>query len=349
MAIFPLAGVRISTIAAAVPGNRESNRDYDALSAQERELLIRTTGIEERRIAPDGLATSDLCAAAAQKIFAQGTAPDDIGILVFVSQSPDYYLPATAALLQHRLGLSKYCIAFDVGLGCSGYVYGLATLASLMKTTGVKKGLLLAGDISSNTAPREDKSTYPLFGDAGSATLLELDDSAPTWQVGLMTDGSGGQAIMIPDGGARHKLSMESFVRRPVSPGISRCNLDLLLDGQEIFAFSLREVPPLLNALLAAGKLAANDVDFLVLHQANKLINETIRKKLGVPPEKVPYSLDKFGNTSSASIPLTLVSRLAEKMQAPQQLLLAGFGVGLSWGGILMATNPIACLPLVET
>ena len=348
MSVFTLAQVKIATVAAAVPANKASNRDYDRLSPQERDMLIKTTGIAERHIAPDGMATSDLCAAAAQHIFEHGVSPADIGILIFVSQSPDYYLPATAALLQHRLGLPKNCIAFDIGLGCSGYVYGLTALASLMKTTGVKKALLLAGDISSNTASPEDKSTYPLFGDAGSATLLELDDSASDWQVSLMTDGSGGQAIMIPDGGARNKLSVDSFTRKPVSEGISRCNLDLVLDGPEIFAFSIREVPATINALLAASNTTPEQIDYLVLHQANKLINETIRKKLKLPPEKVPYSLHQFGNTSSASIPLTLVTALADALKHPCTLLLSGFGVGLSWGGILMQTDNIHCLPLLE-
>lgn len=349
MAAFSLGGVRLSTLAVAVPSQTKRNIEYEHISPSERSVLIKTIGIEERRIVSDNMTASDLCAAAAEQLLEQtATRRKDIGLLVFVSQSPDYYLPATAALLQHRLNLPIGTLAFDVGLGCSGYVYGLSIVASLMRTTGVKKALLLAGDVSSVTTGPADKSTHPLFGDAGSASLLELDEKAHDWHVNLMTDGKGGMAIMIPDGGGRNKLSPDSFDLQPVSEGIARSRLSLTLDGPKIFAFSVREVPSSITDLLAQAGQPVDDIDYLVMHQANKLINETVRKKLKVPTEKVPYSLDKFGNTSSASIPLTLVTRLAEPLKQPQNLLLSGFGVGFSWGNVLMKTDGIQCLPLIE-
>ncbi len=348
MATFTLDHTRISAIAAAVPRQVEHNSDLTLMPPKERDYLIKTTGVAHRHIVPEGTTTADLCYAAADKLLnEQQINRDDIGLLIFVSQSPDYYLPASAALLQERLKLPITTLAFDINLGCSGYIYGLTTISSLMKTTGAKKALLLAGDTSSVTCSREDKSTYPLFGDAGTATLLEAAPQA-TWYANTYTDGSGGDAIMVRDGQSRHRLNDDSFVMHNEGDGITRCRLNLVLKGDEVFAFSIKRAPESIRALVKHYQLDMNDIDHFVMHQANKLMNDTIRKLLRVPEEKVPYSLDDYGNTSSASIPLTLVARLAESLKQPQTLLLSGFGVGLSWGNIWMPNSRIHCLPLIE-
>lgn len=350
MPIFSINNVAIGAVAAAVPRRVEKNRDFALVPAAERELLIRTTGIEERRVAAAGQTASDLCLAAAQAILRElRIDPADIGVLVFVSQSNDYYLPATAALLQHRLGLSRNTMAFDVGLGCSGYVYGLSIAASLMRSCGARKALLLAGDISTATVSAEDKSAYPLFGDAGSATLLEQSDADSPWCFSLMTDGSGGDAIMIPDGYGRNLPSAASFAYEEIAPGIRRNRLQLALKGNEIFAFATREVPASITALMEAFQMTLDEVDAFVMHQANKLMNETIRKKLKIPADRTPYSLDRFANTSSASIPLTLVTALQPRPEGRTlRLLMSGFGVGLSWGSVVLTARDMACLPLIE-
>jgi 3-oxoacyl-[acyl-carrier-protein] synthase III len=350
MAIFSTEGVVIRAIAAAVPRHRERNIDFARISEAERALLIKTTGVEERRLAPPTLTTSDLCFEAANRILAEcGIHRDEIGILVFVSQSGDYYLPATAALLQDRLGLSRNTIAFDVGLGCSGYIYGLAIIASMMRTCRIKNALLLTGDVSSTTLSPEDKSTYPLFGDAGAATLIQASDKAIPWHFNLMTDGSGADSIMIPDGGTRNKIDDHSFDVEDIADGIRRHRLNLILKGPEIFAFATKEVPLSVRELADHHAFNIQDIDFFVMHQANRLMNETIRKKLLIASEKVPYSLDQFGNTSSASIPLTIVTRMHEAMSSkPLRLLLSGFGVGLSWGNVLLNTDRVICSPLIE-
>lgn len=350
MAIFSISNIAIRGVAAAVPEQRESNLDYTWISEQERAFLIKTTGIKEKRIAPPGLTTSDLCYSAAEKIISECRIDkSDIGLLIFVSQSNDYYLPATAAILQQRLGLPTGTIAFDVGLGCSGYVYGLAIASSLMKTCGIKKALLLSGDISSATTSREDKSTWPLFGDAGAATLLEHTPSSSPWHFNLMSDGSGAAAIMIPDGGLRSKACPDSFATETISEGIKRNRLSLTLDGPAIFSFSTREVPLSVRSLAQYSGYDLANIDYFVMHQANKLMNETIRKKLHIPEEKTPYSLDEFGNTSSASIPLTMVTRMQGAWgEKPHNLLLSGFGVGLSWGNVFLTTENAVCLPLLE-
>ncbi|MGH8493598.1 MAG: 3-oxoacyl-ACP synthase III family protein [Moraxellaceae bacterium] len=350
MATFALDRIAIRAIAAAVPRQTERNEDYIRLSEQERALLIKTTGVRERRIAPKGLTTTDLCAAAAGEILDKlNIQKEEIGLLIFVSQSGDYYLPASATLLQERLGLNTGTIAFDVGLGCSGYIYGLAIAGSLMQTCGVKKALLLAGDVSSIVASPEDKSTYPLFGDAGSATLLEITTPGTPWEFNLMTDGSGADTIMVPDGLNRNGVNQDSFTMEMVSEGIKRSRLNLILKGPEIFAFAIKEVPASIQALSRHSGQAIEDLDYFVMHQANKLMNETIRKKLAIPEHKVPYSLDEFGNTSSASIPLTLVTRLHDKLASETlRLLLSGFGVGLSWGNVFLETASLYCPPLLE-
>lgn len=349
MANFFTNNIGIHSIAAAVPKQAVSNYDYSTLSEQERAFLIKTTGIEQKRLAPDTLTSSDLCFKAAEAIFNTGKAKrDEIELLIFVSQSNDYFLPATAAVLQHRLELPKTTMAFDVGLGCSGYIYGLTIASSLMQTCGFKKALVLAGDVSSTTCSIEDKSTYPLFGDAGTASLLTHTNDEQSWYGNLHTDGSGAEAIIISDGMSRNRPTPMSFELQDVAPGIRRAPMQLALKGDQIFAFSIKEVPSSIQTLLKQHNKNIEEIDYFVMHQANKLMNETIRKKLKITPEKTPYSLNEFGNTSSASIPLTMVTRLAGQLETPSKLLLSGFGVGLSWGNLFIENGKIHCLPLIE-
>ncbi len=350
MALFSVPNIKITGIAACVPPRSESNLDYDWITEQERSLLIKTTGIENRRIADKGVTTSDLCLQAAEKLLSTlNWDRNEIQVIILVSQSHDYFLPASSIILQNKLGLPKSCIAFDIDLGCSGYVYGLSTIASIMTTAGLKKGLLLVGDISSFSLNRKDKSSYPLFGDAGTATALELDASADKMHFNLQSDGAGCDAIIIQDGGMRHPLTQESFEETEIEKGIIRSRRDLELNGLEIFNFSLREVAPNINDLLKFSQTDISNFDYFVFHQANKLMNETIRKKLKVDAAKVPYSLVDYGNTSSASIPLTIVSQLADKVkETSTRFLFSGFGTGFSWGSVILTTNHLVCPPVID-
>lgn len=350
MAFFTLENINIKGIAAAVPKGEISNWDYTYISEQDRRLLIKTTGVEKRRATMEsGVITSDLCLAAAEKLIAQtNTIKEDIQILVFVSQTPDYFLPASSITLQNRLGLSKNCMAFDINLGCSGYVYGLSAIASIMSSAKMKKGLLLAGDISTIGTPEEDKSVYPLFGDAGTATLLEYDENADKITFSLNSDGSGYEAIIVREGGTRRPFTKESFTLVEREKGIRRANRNLELNGMEVFNFSVTTVPKSIEEFFRMTGTNAESYDYFVMHQANQLMNETIRKKLKFPPEKIPYSLPKYGNTSSASIPLTIVSELRDKVSQPVSFLLAGFGVGLSWGTVSLKTKNLVCPEIIE-
>jgi 3-oxoacyl-[acyl-carrier-protein] synthase-3 len=267
-----------------------------------------------------------------------------------VTQSPDYFIPGSAIILQDKLGLKKSCLAFDINLGCSGYVYGLYVLGNLMSSGQLKKGLLLAGDKSTVSTSFKDKSSYPLFGDAGTATALEFDENATAMYFNLASDGSGKDAINIEHGGSRYGIKKDTFDMIDIEPGIAREKRHLKLNGIEIFNFALREVASNVNELYSKANQTMNNTDWFVFHQANKLINESVRKKLKITDtSKVLYSLEKYGNTSSASIPLTMVTEATEALTTKDNnLCLSGFGVGFSWGSALIKIQPLVCLPLIE-
>ncbi len=348
--IHKIDHISIKGISNCVPKNSLSNLDYTLISEQERKMLIKTTGIENRRVAPEGLCASDMCFEAANQLISKlEWEKDSVDALIFVSQSQDYYLPATSIILQDRLGLSKKTIAFDINLGCSGYVYGLYILSSLIAAGGIKRGLLLCGDVSTNSVNYEDKSSYPLFGDSGSATALEYDlNASPSW-FNLGSDGKGHKSIMIKGGGTKHKFHENSLTVKEVSPGIKRHELNIILEGLDIFNFSIKEVPKNIKEILEYCSKDIDTIDYYLFHQANKIINETIRKKLKIAPEKVPYSLPNFGNTSSGSIPLTLQTEISKELTTSnKQLLLCGFGVGLSWGSAIVSTSHLIIPELIE-
>lgn len=350
MAIFEVPNISIVGVSACVPSDEYNNNNYDWVSEKERNTLIKVIGVEKKRHAKKGTTTSDLCFAAADKLINElNWERSQVDLLVFVSQSRDYIIPATAGILQHKLSLSKNCIAFDISLGCSGYVYGLSIIGSMMATGVIKKGLLLTGDISTLNTSYKDKSAFPLFGDAGTATAIELNTNAFASKFNLQSDGGGYDAIIIPDGGIRNFADQNSsFKYEEISDGIVRNKFNIALDGIKVFNFSLREVKPNVINLLKQYNLSINDIDYFVFHQANKLMNDTIRKQLKIPPEKVPSSLQNYGNTSSASIPLTIVSQLGNAINNNElTMLLSGFGVGLSWGSVVVKTKNIVCPPII--
>jgi 3-oxoacyl-[acyl-carrier-protein] synthase-3 len=350
MAIFEIPDIRIAGLSACVPEKILSNHDYIWIKQKERDQVIKTIGVETRHVAEPGQTTSDLCFQAAEQLLGElNWDRKEINLLIFVSQSRDYIIPSTSTILQDRLKLPQSCMAIDINLGCSGYVYGLSVISSMMKSTGIQKGLLLVGDLSNVTSAYRDKSTYPLFGDAGTATAIELMPGHAPMQFNLQTDGSGYEAIIIYDGGVRNLAGKQSFVTKKYGDGIYRNRLQIALNGIEVFNFSLREVVPNIKTTLKHFNRELAEFDFLLFHQANRLINETIRKMLKADPAKVPYSLREFGNTSCASIPLTMVSQIREPLkEKPHKLLLSAFGIGLSWGTVLIETDGIMVPPLTE-
>jgi 3-oxoacyl-[acyl-carrier-protein] synthase-3 len=347
MSLFSISNIKIDAISACVPKHVNKIDEYALFNDYEKKYFIQNTGIVERRFASNDCCTSDLCFTSANSILEKlKIDKNEIDILIFVSQSPDYFLPATSVLLQKRLGLGNHVMAFDVNLGCSGYVYGLSIISNLLSNTGLRKGLLLCGDKSSSSLDYHDKSTYPLFGDAGSATLISFQDKSSPIYFNLQTDGSGEEAIIIREGATRNPGSNSNNI--DVKTCSSKGAKYLELNGVDVFNFSLREVKPNIENLLNYAKMTIDDIDFLIMHQANLFMNESVRKKLKFPQEKVPYSISKYGNTSSASIPLTIVSELNNQLIHNKQLLLSGFGVGFSWGSCIFNAKDIQLIELLE-
>lgn len=327
MATSSINNIAIVGISAAVPKKTSINSNLKFIS---------TTGISEKRISESEICTSDLCFSAADALLNDlNIDRNEIDILVFVSQTSDYKLPVTSTILQNKLKLSQTCICFDIPLGCSGYTYGLSIISSLISLHKLKKGLLLVGDTISKEIDSNDSSTEPLFGDAGAATLLEYDDNADTIYFDLGSDGSGYESIIIPKGNSRNKNNSDS-------------KDTLVLNGIDVFNFGISKVPKTINTFLNTINLEISNIDLFVFHQANKLMNDKIYSKLKIPVTKTISSLKKFGNTSSATIPLTIVTQL-NSINKNQKLLFCGFGVGLSWGTILLSPNKdIYCSKLIE-
>lgn len=326
--------------------------DYDYLSPEERARFQKATGIAERHIVHAGQCASDLCITAALRALEHlGWEPASIGALILVTQTADQPVPATSISIQHKLGLPQTCAAFDINLGCSSYPYGLAIVSSMMLTLGISRALLLIGDVSSLTCAMHDKSAWPLFGDAGSATALELDDQASPMFFDLMSDGAGKDAIIIPRGGlASRRPPGEGPVEQEVDrDGVTRRPDQLILRGADIFGFAISKVPSSIRRVMEVANASAEGVDFLVLHQANKMINDTIAKKTGFSGDKVPSSLDRYGNTSSASIPVTLCANAQAFSGKQSSALLCGFGVGLSWASTLVSLEPGTVIPGIES
>ncbi|MFY8095046.1 MAG: ketoacyl-ACP synthase III [Niveispirillum sp.] len=327
MAQARINGIALRGIVSALPVGVEDVADLAGrFGADQAERIATATGIRRRHIAAPGQCMSDLALPAARSLLdGLQWADDSVDILVCVTQTPDHPLPATACLLQHRLGLGKRCAAFDVGLGCSGYVYGLWLAASLLAGMGRGRALLVAGDTTSHTLDRHDRSVAPLFGDAATVTALEWDVTAGTLTVDVGTDGAGAPYLIQPGGGGR----------QPDGPL-------LFMDGTQVFAFTLREVPKAIAATLAAAGSDIADIDHVVLHQANEMMLKRLGAKIGARADQVVLAMADRGNTSSATIPLAMTDALTASMTTGRRrLLLCGFGVGWSWGTALWEAGPV--------
>jgi len=347
MASSGITGSRIAGMAASVPaaivGFEENAR---LVGDQGARRVSQSTGIMQRRVASPDTTAADLCQDAAERLMTSlAWTKDTIDALIFVTQTPDYPVPATACCLQARLGLGKACAAFDVNLGCSGYVYGLWLAMALAAPGHLRRILVLTGDALSSCISSEDRSVAMLFGDAGTATAIEADASAQAVSFELGTDGSGYEHLIIPAGAARLRGSSETCVVHERENGNYRSDEQLFMDGAEIFAFALREVPQLIKTTLAAHGWDRDVPDAYVLHQANQLLLRHIAKKCGIPADKLPLSLHQYGNTSCASIPITICQCLGGAIRERSlRLMLAGFGAGLSWAAAALTCGPAVVL-----
>jgi len=351
MPLITHQNIGISGMAAAIPKKRINNYRYtDYFPKNEVKRIVDKTGIYERRFADDSTCSSDLCyAAAEQLILKMNIKASEIDVLLFVSQTPDFRMPATACLLQNRLKLGSSTIAFDINLGCSGFIVALQTAYAMLANPSISKILLLNGETRSKVYSAKDRKTAFLFGDAGSATLIEKGGEFGESYFSLNTDGSGGSIIRVEAGGYRNPSSKETLVEKVVDEyGNIRNDEQGVMDGESVFSFVAKKVPKDIERLLVYSGVNKSDINYFVFHQASKMINDFLIRKLEFEPSKIPSSLHKFGNTSSVSIPLTIVSELKEELYQIDQICLCAFGVGLSWGSAIIKTSDMVITDLLE-
>jgi 3-oxoacyl-[acyl-carrier-protein] synthase III len=291
--------IKIAGIACAVPPTKDILIEKYAgiFGVEIVEKFTQMTGVVSRHYTSKYQTASDLAYEAGKHLLQQKSYDSEkIGALIFVTQTPDYFVPATACVMHKRLGLSKDCLTYDINLGCSGYIFGIQTIASLMSNSNIESALLLVGDTSTKTYAPEDRSSCMLFGEAGSATLLEKTSNAKPIDTTFRTDGNGFKAIIIPAGAYRNVDA--SHERTLWADGNVRSDFDLFMNGTDVFNFTISEVPKLINEFMADTQTTSENYDSVIMHQANHFILKQVAKRCKIPMEKVPISLDRYGNTS---------------------------------------------------
>jgi 3-oxoacyl-[acyl-carrier-protein] synthase-3 len=344
MALLQFENVGISAMSAAVPRNVIRNYEYTRyFPVDQVKDVVDKIGVFERRFVDDHTCSSDLCFAAAEKLLTDNNVDrSEIDVLIFVSQTPDYRMPATSVILQERLKLPHTTLAFDLNLGCSAFLYGLSTVYALMQQSGLRKALLLDGETRSKVYSPKDRRTAFLFGDAGSATLIERRESFGRSFFSLNSDGSREDLIKIDAGGYRKPSSLQTLTERVIDEfGNIRTEEQGYMKGGDVFNFVIREIPADVKHILHYAGTDKDRIDFIILHQANTFINNYLIKKLKLDETKIPSTISKYGNTSSVSVPLTIVSELQNKLQSENKLLLSAFGVGMTWASAVL--NLIDC------
>ncbi|MCF0158572.1 MAG: ketoacyl-ACP synthase III [Veillonella sp.] len=352
MSFLTINNVKIVGLAACVPPTIEENLTLPIFENEaEARRVIESTGIERKRVVEAGTTASDLSYQGINKLLGElEWSPDSIDALIYVCTSRDYIAPITSAILQDRLGFRKDCYCLDLPLGCSGWVYGMSNLSSLLSHGQLKRGLLVCAETNSLNRSAKDKTVKPLFGDAATITALEFDENwDKPMQFSFGVDGSGYKAVWTEFGGTRNPITPEAIEEKEIEPGIIRKGIDMVVNGMDVFAFAIK-VPPLsLSEFIEHFNIDTEKVDYLFLHQANKFIDDRIRKRLKMPEEKVPFCLQDFGNTNSASIPLTMVvCKTHELMNGHFECLGCGFGIGLAWASIHYYVENLKAVVLTE-
>ena len=353
MAIIKYSNVGITALSACVPKNVINNYEYDLdiFPKEDVKKVVDKIGVYERRFADENTCSSDLCYAAAERLIADNDIDrSEIDLLVFVSQTPDYRMPATSIILQERLGLQKSVIAFDVNLGCSGFIYGLSIVYAFMEKAGLRKALLLDGETRSKVYSPHDRRTAFIFGDGGIAALVERSERFGESHFSLNSDGARADLIKIPAGGYRQMSSAESVVEKVVDEyGNRRSDEQGYMNGADVFNFVIIEVPKDIKRLFNAVNEDVSQMDYYIFHQANSFINSFVAKKLKLDPTKMPSTIQKFGNTSSVSVPLTIASELKEQLaHGTNRLMLSAFGVGMAWATAIVPFHDCKISEIVE-
>ncbi len=334
MAILSYEGIGITAMAAAVPSRVINNYEYtEFFPADQVKEVVDKVGVFERRFADIETCSSDLCFAAAEKLITDNNIDkNEIDLLIFLSQTPDYRMPATSICLQERLGLSNSCIAFDMQMGCAGFCYAVSVVYGMMQGGNIRKALILDGETRSKVYSPKDRRSAFIFGDGGVAALVERDNKFGKSWFSLNSDGSRYDFIMIKGGGYRHMSSAETLEEKVVDEyGNIRSDEQGYMRGGDVFNFVIREIPRDIKKTIEFSGIEKDSIDYIVFHQANNFINTYIAKKMKLDTTKIPHTIEKYGNTSSVSVPLTIVSELKGRLNGKKQILMSAFGVGMSW------------------
>ena len=350
MAFWKIRNVSIKGVAGTVPTRAVKSAEFDFFSGDEAATFDRTVGILNRHIAPSDICASDLCQDAGERLLNElEWNKDSVDVLVFSSVTGDYRTPPTSAILQDRMGMPSSTFVLDLPMGCCGCMYAINVAGNLISSGTAKRALVLVGDTAMRMGSPKDKSRGPLFGDSGTAMALEFNPDADEIVIEMTTMGSGWQALMTPHGGYRRPIDpVDSFKEEDFGNGIVRSPKDALINGMDVFSFAISKPPVSVKNFIEKLSLDKDkDIDYFLIHQANKLIVDRIVKKLKLPIEKVPYNLQKFGNLGGASILMLMVSELERELQErPLKLLCSSFGLGLTWGTMLIKTKPMKVVPV---
>lgn len=348
MATFKISNVRLAGVAACVPNNVIDNNDSSLFDNEEdKRKYIETVGVNYRHVTDESTCSSDLCYASAERLIADlGWNKDEIECLIFVTQTADYKYPATSCILQARLGLPTSCMSFDISMSCPGWIYGLSSVAALVSAGKMKKTLLLTGETVSKLRSPYDKVNL-ITGDAGTATALEYCKNAKDICFDINTKGDDYKAVWIRDGGYRNPVNEHSLDYEECEDGVTRNGVQTYMDGASIFAFAIKRAPESIRRLMEKFDITDEEVDYYLLHQANKMINDKIIKKLKFPVEKYPSNISEYGNTSSTAIPLMMVCQMRDRL-ASKNHIACGFGGGLAYASTYFHTDAeFVCSELV--
>lgn len=350
MALWEIKNVAVRGVTGTVPNHAVKTADFGIMTEEECETFDNTVGIINRYIGPDDLCASDLCLDAAERLIAAlKWEKDSIDVLVFASVTGDYKTPPTAGILQHRLGLPTSTFVLDIPMGCCGSIYAINVAGNLLSSGNVKRALLLVGDTALRMGSMKDKSRVPLFGDCGTAMALEYDTTADDIIIDFNTLGEKYQALITPHGGFRHPVTSESFIEEDFGNGIIRAPKDTLINGMNVLSFAISKPPVSIKNVMDKYGLNTENVDYFLIHQANKLIVDRIVKKLNLPIEKVPYDLQEFGNLGGASVPMLMTYNLQDELKTrPLTLVCSSFGLGLTWATMVLRTNMLIVLPFIK-
>ena len=349
MAYWSIKNVALRGVTGTVPNHPVKTAELPYFTQSEADTFDATVGIKNRYIAPPDVCASDLCVDAGERLLSGlGWDKESVDVLLFASVTGDYKTPPTSAIIQDRMGLPSTTFVLDVPMGCCGCMYSINIAGNLLSAGTAKRALVLVGDTAMRMGNPNDKSRGPLFGDSGTALALEYDPSASDIIIDFNTMGSGASALMTPHGGYRHPITKDSFIEEDFGNGIIRAPKDALINGMDVFSFAITKPPISVKKMLdEQGLDKDNDVDFFLVHQANKLIVDRLVKKLKLPVEKVPYNLQEFGNLGGASILMLMASELGEELSSrPLTLLCSSFGLGLTWGTMLLRTKSMQVIPV---